>query len=527
MQELKELLLYGSDHPPWQESSFVIEELEESQYDCSSCATTDTDTDSLTASWTHYDKVGVAWHMDEQIALELPHRSSRRSRVTDFDLKEIFWKICLENNPNTLLEEMHNLPSWDSPDIFLDGEDDSVKEPGRDDVIEFFCCIKHIFDEPKEKSWTEEQKFGISWEHHLTFYDAREAELRAELPTKREWQDLQLVHLVESLDSVNLSPAREFGSSDQGEDLEDVEDLDGRTFCWSESAKFGSSWERHLGEYSESSPPLTEKSFIWNMEKILQIIDRLQPIDFNESFLKDLVIAEESEEIFDENRAIFEDLKEEEPFEAAPCWDDEHRFGKSWEKFLPEYEGQDRNINWNFKHKFGSSWTGQLAEIEEAAVKQLKVQVRQRRRRRVQENLLEIFWDIALHQQTNLMEPTLLQILGNLPISDSPDVFMDSSAMFHDPKAPKNFVSGEEILDIFNAGKAIFETFDNHDQDISVCKGDQENNNDQKEKKTKRSTFHSFKNLFTRFDFVKKKSSTKDNFERKKKVWWKKMKFPK
>ena len=125
------------------------------------------------------------------------------------------------------------------------------------------------------------------------------------------------------------------------------------------------------------------------------------------------------------------------------------------------------------------------------------------------------------------MEPTLLQILGNLPISDSPDVFMDSSAMFHDPKAPKNFVSGEEILDIFNAGKAIFETFDNHDQDISVCKGDQENNNDQKEKKTKRSTFHSFKNLFTRFDFVKKKSSTKDNFERKKKVWWKKMKFPK
>ena len=495
----------------------MIQEMEEAQYDWSSCTTTDTETDSL-GSWTNYDKAGVAWHLEEQILEELPCRSSRRSRVKDFDLKEIFWKICLENNPHTLMEEMNNLPFWDSPDIFLDAEDDQDDHnDSGDESLEFFQSIKHIFDEPSEKSWNEEQKFGLSWDHHLDYYEEREKERRREVVRRKEWRQSQLEELIESLDTAHINLESHVSSQDK--QMEDVE-FDPAVFAWSEADKFGSSWEEHLELIS--GPSAAERSYIWSREKIIQIIDGLQPVDFDESFLKGIVVSEDSEEIFEENRLMFEE--EREWFESAPTWSEDQRFGASWEQFLVEYEGQDRNINWNFLHKFGVSWAPHLAEIEEAAGRQLRRQVRPRGRRSAACDITEVFWDIALKA---LHEPNLLQIIRNLPVSDTPDIFTDSSQMFFDPKVPKYLVSQEEILDIFDVGKAIFVTSDNPDEDISICNEVGNSQKSQMDKKTKRSALASFKTFFTRMKVVRRKPLKRSSFEKNDKVWWKKIKIPK
>ena len=146
-------------------------------------------------------------------------------------------------------------------------------------------------------------------------------------------------------------------------------------------------------------------------------------------------------------------------------------------------------------------------------------------------DLLDIFWSIALDQRTNLLQPTLMEIMKNLPVSDSPDVFMDSSLMFYQAKAPKICVSQDEILDIFNTGKSIFATFDNQqEEEISIFSGDETNKNNQKERKHKQSALKSIKTLFTRFKFSVKKETDQQEISSKKnnKVWWrKKMRFPK
>ena len=91
--------------------------------------------------------------------------------------------------------------------------------------------------------------------------------------------------------------------SSQDQQMEDVE-FDPAVFAWSEADKFGSSWEEHLELIS--GPSAAERSYIWSREKIIQIIDGLQPVDFDESFLKGIVVSEDSEEIFEEKVKVAE-----------------------------------------------------------------------------------------------------------------------------------------------------------------------------------------------------------------------------
>ena len=190
--------------PPQPHQPLVIEELEElEESPCCSCSNTTSDTDSLTG-WSIWDKFGEVWESEELPGLELQYRDNRRQRgrrETNTDLREIFWKICLENQTNTALEEMHNLPSWDSPDIFLDSEESAGdSRADREDSIEIFQSSWHIFTEPKEpKSWNDQQKFGVSWSDHVNYYQDSQTELPR---TKKSWSPAQLLELVESLENV-------------------------------------------------------------------------------------------------------------------------------------------------------------------------------------------------------------------------------------------------------------------------------------------------------------------------------------
>ena len=62
--------------------------------------------------------------LQEPEELDLPVKSKRRSRVSDFGVTEAFWRISLDHGGSgSYVEEIQNLPSWDSPDIFLDHDD--------------------------------------------------------------------------------------------------------------------------------------------------------------------------------------------------------------------------------------------------------------------------------------------------------------------------------------------------------------------------------------------------------------------
>ena len=530
------MILSGSEEhrPLWQETSLVIEELEElhqSEDSCCSCSNTDTattssDTDSLTG-WSIWDKFGEVWDMEELPVLELPHSSSRRTRVRkDTDLGEIFWKICLETHQtNTALQEMDNLPSWDSPDIFLDSEEPAGEAGAdRDDAIEIFQSSRDIFTEPKEATWTEQQKFGVSWWDQVEYYqDIQPPQPRL----KKHWRPDQLCELIESLENINLSIEEHQVT---GVTTEEINQHPAAT--WQEEAKFGPSWAGYFEDYTgDSTAEAREKTYIWSREKIVEIIERLEPIDFDANFLTHFVIENDLDDIFEANKGIFETESEEDCLDTATAhdWSDQHRFGVSWEMFVAEYEYQDPYCHWNFSHKFGPSWAAHLTEIEAAQRSQLRSQVRADGPTLVSD-LLDIFWSIALDRRTNLLQPKLSQIMRNLPVSDSPDVFKDSSQMFYQAKVPKNCVSQEEIFDIFNTGKSIFATFDNQpEEEISIFSGEETNNNDQKERKHRKSALKSIKTFFTRVKFSVKKEADQHEINLKKntKIRWKKMTFPK
>lgn len=545
IQELKEMILSGNDQdrPLWQKTSLVIEELEElhqSEDSCCSCSNTDTaaassDTDSLTG-WSIWDKFGEVWEEEEEEelpVLDLPHSSSRRTRVRkDTDLREIFWQICLETSQtNTALQEMDNLPSWDSPDIFLDSEE-SAGEAGadRDDSIEIFQSSWDIFTEPKDKTWTEQQKFGVSWWDQVDQVEYYQDTQPHQSRLKKHWSPVQLCELIESLESINLSVEEPQEPQEPAVTTEEINQHPAAT--WQEEAKFGPSWAGYFEDLtSDSTTEAREKSYIWSRENIGEIIERLQPIDFDANFLTHLVIEEDLDDIFEANKGIFETEPEEDHLEtaAAQDWSDQHRFGGSWGRFVAEYDCEDPHCHWNFSHKFGVSWAAHLAQIETDHLSQLRAQVGAGGHTLVSD-LLDVFWSIALDRGTNILQPKLRQIMRNLPASDSPDVFMDSSLMFYQAKAPKICLSQEEILDIFNTGKSIFATFDNQpEEEISIFSGDETHNNDQKERKPRKSALKSIKTLFTRFKFSVKKEADQQEISTKKnnKVRWKKMTFPK
>merc|ERR1712133_61890 len=51
---------------------------------------------------------------------------------------------------NKFLCELQNLPSWDSPDVFLDDDEEDVEERMNhrtEDVLDIFDSVKHIFDQ--------------------------------------------------------------------------------------------------------------------------------------------------------------------------------------------------------------------------------------------------------------------------------------------------------------------------------------------------------------------------------------------
>ena len=86
-------------------------------------------------------------------------QTRRRKPRTVADIGDVFWQICLKDhrNKHSFLTELRNLPSWDSPDLFLDNDEHenvNSKKSRPVSVEETYSGVKHLFE--KRNSTDEE-----------------------------------------------------------------------------------------------------------------------------------------------------------------------------------------------------------------------------------------------------------------------------------------------------------------------------------------------------------------------------------
>jgi len=84
-------------------------------------------------------------------------------------------------------------------------------------------------------------------------------------------------------------------------------------------------------------------------------------------------------------------------------------------------EGQEKDVltNWNIWDKFGEIWNFDHEDIVDHVEKDHSIHC--------DIDIQEVFWKISLDVALNKQEPTLLELLKNLPVWESPDIFLDSS----------------------------------------------------------------------------------------------------
>merc|ERR1712142_684475 len=115
------------------------------------------------------------------------------------------------------------------------------------------------------------------------------------------------------------------------------------------------------------------------------------------------------------------DLLDEEPEDAGK----NHSQSSLWSDiiFVPEGQERDSLTNWNFWDKFGDTWKYELEDFED-------VHTTINSAIHFDTDIQEVFWKISLEYPLNRKEPSLLDLLRNLPVWDSPDIFLDSTEDF-------------------------------------------------------------------------------------------------
>ena len=271
-----DLAIAKSDH-----SNISEEELEEVEVQ----EEEDTDTWKLCA------KLGPAWHLEvmgtvlnnvsclshatfqDPVELELPVRSERRARVRDIEVSEVFWRISLEQNrSSSYVEEVSRLPSWESPDIFLDSEEEDKCEYG-DAEHSTFVTIPLLDADP----WAHCKPVCCSWDAYTSLYETI-------LPDNNIlWTETKILNVILTLEPFDCSKDTfliNIKSEENPEDIfennlqifeePEVEDLSwgecprsgsdwGRVILdtgdcgWNHGHLFGSLWDRHVAELEESA----------------------------------------------------------------------------------------------------------------------------------------------------------------------------------------------------------------------------------------------------------------------------------
>lgn len=433
--------------------------------------------------------------------MDLPVKSKRRSRVPDFGVTEAFWRISLDHEGcHSYAEEIQNLPSWDSPDIFLDYDDqfndieDSEDQDNLED-IEFAVQLSYsdyLIDIQSRKErvcrgdWKEGHKFGLTWEIEEDGY-CQETQLET------KWTMAELRNFIETLERIDIFEVK----SDDG--FYEYVDVD----PWAKCTQTSHSWAEYVDFYENSA---TEKTFLWTDANLLKMIGGLESFDCGrEMFLDRIDRTEEVEDIFEKNLGMFKSLTSTTTDQSDHNWKESHKFGNDWNLVILESSG------WNNGHIFGALWSDHITELEENCRRQLKKQTRRRKSKFVGD-IADTFWDISL-REPGRKQNFLLTTLRNLPSWESPDIFQDFEEDHSDEKV---FLRSNSNDDIYSDLKSLYEeSFD----EITPAQ-DPNNNKPISEKNKKRQSFRESIRRFFRPKIFK------DSSKKKKHKGFMKMKVP-
>eukprot|EP00092_Neocalanus_flemingeri_P001664 GFUD01001775.1.p1 GENE.GFUD01001775.1~~GFUD01001775.1.p1 ORF type:complete len:778 (+),score=227.17 GFUD01001775.1:185-2518(+) len=370
--------------------------------------------DKLT-NWNVWDKFGVDW---EQFEEEKPTFTVRRKykKVLKYqNINAVFWKISLDHNPSRKeprhLDVIRNLPVWDSPDIFLDSDDDL--SPTEDkmmakDPVNIFKSIRHIFNEPKKKcsqlkvidshiledpsNWKICHKFGSSWDAFGVFDEPNDV-----------INNSDDVNIVEAFWSISLD--RSCCRKDQS--LSDI--ILNLPVCY---------W-----------PDVFTDS--WNSTDIFIVKDindgQKDPVNIFKSF-----------------RHIFsEPVDEKHRVKSRDISSDQHNL---------------KDMNWANCDKYGKPWDCVVDHKQSVNVPQMK-----KKKTKVYDiDILEVFWNISLDKSCCITEKSLCEVIQNFPVWCSTDVFEDSWDVSETVIVKQNTNKQKKPVNIFKSFRKFFSESQKH-----------------------------------------------------------------
>ena len=245
-----------------------------------------------TDNWKLCAKLGPAWHLEvkgtvlnhvsclsnvtfqEPVELQLPVKSERRARVRDIEVSEVFWRITLDQDrSSSYVEEVSRLPSWESPDIFLDSEEEEDKCKYGDGDHSTFETISLLDADP----WAHCKPVCCNWDAFTSLYENN-------LPDNNIlWTESKILNVILTLEPFDCSKDTfliNIKSEENPEDIfennlqifedPEIEELSwgecpgsgsdwGRVILdcgdcgWNHGHLFGTLWDRHVAELEESA----------------------------------------------------------------------------------------------------------------------------------------------------------------------------------------------------------------------------------------------------------------------------------
>ena len=117
--------------------------------------------------------------------------------------------------------------------------------------------------------------------------------------------------------------------------------------------------------------------------------------------------------------------------------------------FVPPGQEKDVLTNWNVWDKFGETWDDEYKDSGDDDEDGVKISEKHK-----DINIQEVFWSISLSLCLSRKEPSLLNMIRNLPVGDSPDIFLNSSDKVTIKKQTKD--TAKDPINIFKSIRHIF-----------------------------------------------------------------------
>lgn len=362
----------------------------------------------MLTKWHDWHKFGSEWDIFKDNKLVSSKKTVAKHKQ---NIPDVFWKICLviKKEPR-FLDVMHNLPVWDSPDIFLDSDSDlpakNEKKILAKDPVNIFKTFRNIFNEPRN------------------YYHTHKTEVKeSDNDNSDSISNWDICHKSEP--SWNISYVKVVLNQSKKYDLPTMEAF----------------WNISMNEkYCRSEPSLLTIQFNLPVHDWPDIFTQFWDPSENVIANYDKNGNKDPVNIFKSFRHIFT-----EPVEEKDKY-------KNKSKIKTSEKCEFKDISWINCEKFGSIW-------DSVARNDSKVDFIKRKDKKKSVptiNIMDTFWKINFDESCCCKERSLLEEIQNLPVWCSTDVFEDVWDVEENEVVKANINKQKDPVNIFKSFRRIF-----------------------------------------------------------------------